>query len=296
MEQSTTQDEDVPASFSQVEAEQIITASQGSQGSAQPGEGAIPSRPLHELEEKLGYSFRQRDYLVNALIHKSYLHEVPDFALGSNERLEFLGDSVLGFIVSSDLFRGQPDRSEGDLSTLRGALVRLNTLAKLAAPLELGEYLYMSHGEQAAGGRSRGSSMGRAVEALLGAVYLDGGLEATEQVWHRISSEQGIEQLQQVISGDYKSRLQQFTQAHINATPEYRTVGTSGPDHAKQFHVEVLAGKRVLGGGVGRNKQIAEQAAARTALSTLEAELGSAQPTTPDGTQPDTNQQLTTNN
>lgn len=233
------------------------------------GEGALPHRPLSELQERIGYSFQTREHLVNALIHKSYLHEVPDFTLGSNERLEFLGDSVLGFMVSSDLFKSQPGMSEGQLSALRGALVRLSTLAELAVPLELGEYLYMSHGEEAAGGRARGTNMGRAVEAILGAVYLDGGLEATVAVWHRIMADRSIEQLQQVLRADYKSQLQQFTQAHLKATPEYRIVDTSGPDHAKQFHVEVRVGEKVLAGGVGRNKQIAEQAAAQTALSSL---------------------------
>lgn len=237
------------------------------------GEGALPLRPLNELEEKIGYRFTNRDYLVNALIHKSYLHEVPDFALGSNERLEFLGDSVLGFIVSSDLFTAQPGMPEGQLSALRGVLVRLNTLAELAEPLELGQYMYMSHGEEAAGGRARGTNIGRAIEGLLGAVYLDGGLEAAERVWHKILGERSMEQMQEVLRSDYKSALQQFTQAHLKSTPEYRIVGTSGPEHAKQFHVEVRAGDRVLAGGVGRNKQLAEQAAAEAALGNLKSEI-----------------------
>lgn len=236
-------------------------------------EGALPRRPLSELEEKIGYTFKDRQHLVNALIHKSYLHAVPDFALGSNERLEFLGDSILGFIVSSDLFAAQPGMTEGQLSALRGALVRLNTLAELAAPLEVGQYLYMSHGEEAAGGRARGSNMGRAIEAVLGAVYLDGGLEPATDVWHKIAGGQSLEQLQEVLRSDYKSALQQFTQAHLKATPEYRTVGTSGPEHSKQFHVEVRISGRVLAGGVGRNKQIAEQAAAETALADLKAQV-----------------------
>ncbi|MDQ3704255.1 MAG: ribonuclease III [Chloroflexota bacterium] len=236
-------------------------------------EGALPRKPLAELEEKIGYTFKERQYLVNALIHKSYLHAVPDFPLGSNERLEFLGDSILGFIVSSDLFAAQPGMTEGQLSALRGALVRLNTLAELAEPLEIGQYLYMSHGEEAAGGRARGSNMGRAIEAVLGAVYLDGGLEAATEVWHKISGGRSLEQLQEVLRSDYKSALQQFTQAHLKATPEYRIVGTSGPEHSKQFHVEVRVGDRVLAGGVGRNKQIAEQAAAETALADLKAQV-----------------------
>ncbi|HEX8599578.1 MAG TPA: ribonuclease III [Chloroflexia bacterium] len=253
--------------------EDSVTAEPSENAGESRAEGALPRRPLTELEEQLGYTFKDRQHLVNALIHKSYLHAVPDFALGSNERLEFLGDSILGFIVSSDLFAAQPGMTEGQLSALRGALVRLNTLAELAGPLEIGQYLYMSRGEEAAGGRARGSNMGRAIEAVLGAVYLDGGLEAATAVWHKISGGQSLEQLQEVLRSDYKSALQQFTQAHLKAKPEYRIVDTSGPEHSKQFHVEVRIGGRVLAGGVGRNKQIAEQAAAEMALADLKAQM-----------------------
>jgi ribonuclease-3 len=237
----------------------------GPYGEEARGEGAPPQRPLGELEEKIGYRFVDRQRLVNALVHKSYLHAVPDFPPGSNERL--------GFIVSSDLFSEQPGMSEGQLSALRGVLVRLTTLAQLAGPLEIGQYMYMSRGEEAAGGRARGSNMGRAIEAILGAVYLDGGLDAASTVWHTILGVRSMEQLQEVLRSDYKSALQQFTQARLKATPEYRIVGTSGPEHAKQFHVEVRAGGRVLAGGVGRNKQIAEQSAAEAALASLLAEM-----------------------
>src|SRR5919199_6227058 len=147
---------------------------------------AQPLRPRSELEEAIGYEFEDKEALERALVHKSYLHQVPDYYLGSNERLEFLGDAVLGLIVSADLFTLRPDISEGRLTSLRGALVRKNTLAELAAPFMLGEYLYMSRGEEAAGGRTRASNLAHAVEAILGAVYLDGGLEAAISVWHRI--------------------------------------------------------------------------------------------------------------
>jgi ribonuclease-3 len=235
------------------------------------GEGALPLRPLYELEDVLGYKFKESRHLSTALAHKSYLHDVPDFPLGSNERLEFLGDAVLGVIVSSDLFLTHPDVPEGQLSALRGALVRLNTLAEIAEPLDLGEFMYMSRGEEAAGGRHRGSTMGRAVEAVLGAVYVDGGLDAAASVWHRIVGERGLEQLQEVLRADYKSLLQQHTQANMKETPLYRLVDATGPDHAKEFKVEVLAGERVLASGVGRNKQVAEQAAAKQALDMLKS-------------------------
>ncbi len=234
-------------------------------------QGALPLRPLGELEGAIGYAFTTPSYLTNALVHKSFLHEVSDTPLPSNERLEFLGDAALGLIVSADLFVAYPDVPEGRLSALRGALVRLNTLAEAAAPLLLGEYLYMSHGEEAAGGRTRPSNLGRALEALLGAVYMDGGLDAAVSVWHRVLGERTLEQLEEVLSADYKSELQQVSQAQWHETPRYHMTGTSGPDHARQFHVEVIVGDRTLASGVGRNKQIAEQSAAQSALVSLNA-------------------------
>ena len=238
-------------------------------GLAEQSYAAVPLRPRSELEEAIGYEFQDKESLERALVHKSYLHQVPDYYLGSNERLELLGDAVLGLIVSADLYTLRPDISEGRLTSLRGALVRKNTLAELGAPFMLGEYLYMSRGEEAAGGRTRPSNLAHAVEAILGAVYLDGGLEAAISVWHRIRGDHDEERLLEVLRGDYKSQLQQFTQAEIRLTPYYRLVGTIGPEHSKLFHVEVLVGDRVLSSGIGRNKQIAEQAAAESALRDL---------------------------
>lgn len=236
-------------------------------------EGAVPRRDFESLEERIGHKFQADDYLRNAMVHKSYLHAVPDFYLGSNERLEFLGDSILGFIVSSDLYLAYPNVPEGQLTSWRGALVRLTTLAKVAEPLELGEYMYMSRGEEVAGGRVRGTNLGRAIEALLGAVYLDGGMDAARDVWHNILGEGGVARIEEVLRADYKTQLQQFTQAHLRVTPLYRLVETMGPDHAKQFRVEVAAGERALASGVGSNKQMAEQAAAEAALRVLHDEL-----------------------
>jgi ribonuclease-3 len=234
--------------------------------------GAPPTRPLSELQDRLGYHFANPDLLLNALVHKSYLHEVPDFPLGSNERLEFLGDAVLDFIVSSDLYQAHPDVPEGLLTAWRGALVRLSTLAEVAAQLDLGEYLYVSHGEEAAGGRKRPGNMGRAVEALLGAIYLDGGIGAATEIWRRIIGDQSGERIRQVLSADYKSQLQQLTQATTRITPSYRLVGSTGPEHAKVFEVQVMLGDRVLASGTGRSKQAAEQDAAEKALVVLSEE------------------------
>lgn len=235
-------------------------------------EGAVPRRAFSELEEKISYHFHAEDYLRNAMVHKSYLHAVPDLPSGSNERLEFLGDSILGFIVSSELYLAFPNSSEGELTAWRGALVRLTTLAKVAEPLQLGEYMYMSRGEEVSGGRTRGTNLGRAIEALLGAVYLDSGVEATRQVWHKILGEGGSERIEEVLRGDYKTQLQQFMQAHLKLTPLYRLAETTGPAHARQFKVEVMAGDRTLASGFGSNKQLAEQMAAETALSILRSE------------------------
>lgn len=234
------------------------------------GGEARPRRALSELQEAIGYPFRDEELLRNALVHKSYLHAVPDFYLGSNERLEFLGDSVLGLIVSGDLYLSRPGLPEGQLSALRGALVRKETLARLAGRLELGDYLYLSRGEEVAGGRTRPSNLARAAEALLGAVYLDGGLQAARDVWQLMLGEESDEQLQEVLRGDFKSRLQQVTQATMKLTPTYRLANTSGPEHAKEFEVEVVVGDRVLASGSGRSKQLAEQAAAAAALVGLE--------------------------
>ncbi len=243
----------------------------GVQVSSAQAEGASPKRPLADLEKAIGYKFTNEDLLRAALVHKSFLHDVPGFTLGSNERLEFLGDAVLDMVVSANLFLAHPDLPEGQLSSLRGALVRLSTLAEIATPIELGQYLYMSRGEEASGGRERLSNTGRAVEAVLGAVYLDGGLEAAAGVWKQLGGERGLEQLELVLREDYKSKLQQFAQAEMRVTPSYSIVGTSGPEHDKTFRVEVYAGSRVLASGEGRNKQAAEQAAAKEALTALDA-------------------------
>jgi ribonuclease III len=234
-------------------------------------EGAPPRKSLGELEEAIGYKFVNQDLLRAALVHKSYLHDVPGFTLGSNERLEFLGDAVLAMVVSANLFLAHPDLPEGQLSSLRGALVRLSTLAEIAEPIELGQHLYMSRGEEASGGRERLSNTGRAVEALLGAVYLDGGLDAAGRVWKQLGGERGLEQLEMVLREDYKSKLQQFVQAELRVTPSYMIVGTSGPEHDKTFRVEVYAADKVLAMGEGRNKQAAEQVAAKEALAALGA-------------------------
>ncbi len=234
------------------------TAHQGSVGA-----------PLVGLETVLGYTFKDPALLRRALVHRSYLHDVPDFALGSNERLEFLGDAVLGFLVARWLYVRHPDKPEGDLTTLRGALVRLTRLSVWAGMIDLGAYLYMSRGEEIQGGRGRDTITGRAFEALLGALYLDGGLRVTERVLRHFLAATSEDEIAAVLSGDYKSQLQREVQARYKVPPTYRLADTSGPAHQRLFRIEVWAGEVVLGEGAGSNKRQAEQAAAQAGLARL---------------------------
>jgi ribonuclease-3 len=242
--------------------------------------GGAPGAPLPPLEAALHYQFQQPDLLRAALVHRSYLHDVPEGAAESNERLEFLGDAVLGFVVARRLYLRHPDKPEGQLTNMRGALVRLSRLSAWGAELDLGRYLYLSKGEEAQGGRERPTIIGRAMEALLGALYLDGSLDAVETVLGHFLDETTESEVAAVLTADYKSQLQRAVQARSKSAPQYRLVDTSGPDHALEFTVEVWAGDRLLGRGVGRSKQQAEQAAAQAGLQALED--------TPDGAPDDT--------
>ncbi|MCL5265052.1 MAG: ribonuclease III [Chloroflexi bacterium] len=204
--------------------------------------------------------------LQQAFVHRSYLNENPGFPLSSNERLEFLGDAVLGFVVAEYLYEKFPSMSEGELTGLRAALVRAETLARVASTLELGEYLLLGRGEAATGGRGRQTILSRTLESLIGALFLDRGLERAKSfILSSLQSE--LQRIQeQKLAKDYKSRLQELTQAKWQLTPTYRTISAVGPDHAKVFTVEVVTGDRILAQGSGTSKQEAQQNAARSAL------------------------------
>lgn len=224
---------------------------------------------LEALQQVLGVSFKNISLLEQCLVHRSYLNENPDFYLSSNERLEFLGDAVLGLIVADKLYRGFPHLSEGEMTRLRAYLVRQETLAEVATSLKLGQYLYLGRGEEASGGRARPSNLARALEAIIGAVFIDQGLAKTRKLvlcWLTPRLEKALLEEQSV---DYKSRLQELVQASRHLTPVYRLVEVSGPDHARQFTVEVVVGEEVWGHGQGSSKQAAESEAARVALSNL---------------------------
>jgi len=225
------------------------------------------------LERRLGVKFSDSALLKLALVHSSYVNENPNAAPGSNERLEFLGDAVLGLVVADELFGAYPDQDEGQLTELRTLLVRRDTLAKAARRLKLGDDLYLGKGEEAGGGRSRPTNLAHAYEALVGAVFLDRGL-STARRFVRSSLKQEFESLPvRPFPFDPKSRLQEVSQSRYQMPPQYRLVEAAGPDHARHFTVEVLVRGRPMGQGEGLSKQEAEKEAAREALARLEGQL-----------------------
>ncbi len=231
---------------------------------------AEPLRPFESLEEALGVHFHDLDLLRQAFVHRSYLNEAgEDFPLPDNERLEFLGDSVLGFVAADLLYHHYPELSEGELTSLRAALVRRETLAQLARRFHLGDYLYLGHGEEESGGRTRPATLCAAFEALVGAVYLDQGLEAVRGFLEPLLLAEARRAVEKALAKDPKSRLQEWMQSHWGVTPRYRTVATEGPEHARVFTVQVTANKVPYGVGRGRSKQEAAQAAAAMALHRL---------------------------
>ena len=221
---------------------------------------------MESLENRLGYRFRNRELLAEALNHSSYANEHRG-GLGSNERLEFLGDSVLGFVSAEYLFQGHPDLPEGDLTRMRAALVCEQSLYEVARELELGSYLKLGRGEEAGGGRERQSILADAVEAVFAAVYLDGGIEQVRALIIRVllSRAPAAEERK-----DYKTTLQEVAQRRIGQVLTYHMVSQSGPDHNKMFLFEVRLNDRAIGRGEGRSKKEAEQAAARDALEHMD--------------------------
>ncbi len=216
------------------------------------------------LDATLGIHFKNKSLLQEALTHRSYIYETAGEGLSSNERLEFLGDAILAFTSADYLYRSFPDLNEGELSDLRAALVRRETLATFAQEINLGKFLLMGKGEQSSGVTQR--VLASAYEAVLGAIYLDQGMKAVQQFLMP-----GLEPLAQNIVSkrlfkDQKSLFQEQAQAHVGITPAYRLVSQEGPSHNREFKVEVLLGDEVAGRGKGRNKQTAEQEAAHAAL------------------------------
>ena len=221
---------------------------------------------MKKLEEKLGYTFRNRELLLHAMTHSSYANEHRGTGLTSNERLEFLGDSVLGMVVADYLFRTQHNMPEGELTRTRAALVCEESLHEVALALGLGSYLRLGKGEDAGGGRSRPSILADATEATLAAVYLDGGLSPVRTIIQRFILDKEREK---AVDRDYKTALQEWVQRTPGQPIAYRLVDELGPDHARVFVMEVTVGGQSAGQGRGRTKKEAEQLAARAALEKL---------------------------
>jgi ribonuclease-3 len=225
---------------------------------------------LSELERTLGITFADKSLLHRALIHRSYLNENPDLPLTDNERLEFLGDALLDFVSAEYLYQRFPEMQEGQMTSLRAALVREESLADFARALDLGQHLFLGHGEEASGGGERSPILCAAFESLAGAIFLDRGLDAARHFILRFIEPALGRILQERLDRDAKSLLQELSQGRWQLTPLYQTVAERGPDHAKEFTVEVLIGDQIYGRGVGRSKQAAEREAARAALEALE--------------------------
>ena len=222
---------------------------------------------MKSLEEKLGYTFQNPALLENALTHSSCANESRG-KLQSNERLEFLGDSILGMIVADHLFRNHPDLPEGELTRTRAALVCEDSLVEVAEALGLGEYLRLGKGEEAGGGRQRPSIRADAVEAILAAVYLDGGIGSVRKIIQRYILSREVAGLTK--PRDYKTALQELVQRETGQVLRYRLTGEEGPDHNKRFFVAVDLNGSAIGSGTGRSKKEAEQMAAKAAIQTLE--------------------------
>lgn len=226
---------------------------------------------LRELETNLGVQFADYSLLLRALTHRSFLNENPGVILEDNERLEFLGDAVLDFVVGAYLYNRFPEMKEGELTSLRAALVRAQTLAAFARELEIGRFLRLGLGEAENGGRERTPLLCAAFEAVIGAIYLDQGLENVKQLVQRLAEPALVKIQADSLHKDAKSEFQVWAQAQYNITPHYEVVAACGPDHAKIFTVQALVGKVVWGEGSGSSKQTAAQAAARMALIRAES-------------------------
>ena len=222
---------------------------------------------INELETAIGYQFRNITLLQNALSHSSYANERWHDSLKSNERLEFLGDSVLGMVVADYLYRNFPNRPEGELTRMRADMVCEKTLATVANTLGLGQHLMLGRGEELGGGRQRESILADAVESVIAACYLDGGMEAAKQFIQKFILVNVP--LTKLKNADYKTALQELVQQKKNQVRAYNLVGESGPDHDKEFRVELTINGKVVGVGVGSSKKRAEQAAAHEAMELL---------------------------
>ena len=221
---------------------------------------------MDSLEKQLGYTFKNKQLLIEALTHKSYKQPYD------NERLEFLGDAVLDLIVGEYLYKNFPTSDEGKLSKIRASLVNENGFNKLANVLVLGEHIFLSNAEENNEGRTKPSLLSNAFEALMGAIYLEAGLHKVQEIMISLLEENYEEISLDSLFRDYKTTLQELTQARFSETPEYRLVGSSGPDHKKEFEVAVIIEGKEYARALGKSKKAAQQEAAFTAIEILQKE------------------------
>ncbi len=232
-----------------------------------------PEQSLAELESELGYQFSNSTFLIRALTHRSFVNERQETDLRHNESIEFLGDAVLGLAVSAQVFSRFPNLNEGELSKIKAFLVSAANLEQLAQRIRLGNYLRLSRGEEKTGGRHKRAIIVDAYEAIIGAIYLDGGFEAASAfVSRQLDKCMDVRSLRQLTYGDFKSALQEALHNRSQPEPVYRVVNEIGPDHRKTFVVEVLVQGNVIAQASGKTKKEAQQAAARLALESLETE------------------------
>ncbi len=233
----------------------------------------MTGQELSPLENELGYQFKDISLLCEALRHSSYVNEQRDPALQDNERLEFLGDAVLDLVITHILMNHFPQTREGDLSRMRATIVNESQLAAVAQRLNLGQHLLLGKGEALSHGQEKSSILADALEAVIAAVYLDGGLQNAFDVIERQFS-QNISQVgERLAAEDFKSRLQELVQVRFKTIPEYKVVAESGPDHDKTFEVCLSIGTFLTTHGTGKSKKAAEQAAARVAFEKLEGQV-----------------------
>jgi ribonuclease III len=224
---------------------------------------------LSDLQKILRVTFEDISLLEKSLVHRSYLNENQGTAADSNERLEFLGDAVLGLVAAEKLYRDHPDFDEGEMTRLRSTLVRRETLARVAESINLGDYLFLGKGEALSGGKHKPANLACVLEAVIAAVYLDRGFKVTEKLILRLLKEEMEKAVRIPAVTDYKSRLQELIQSKAQQAPVYHLTGSKGPDHIKTFNVEVRLGDTILGSGSGKSKKEAETEAAREALNKL---------------------------
>ncbi len=233
---------------------------------------------LGPLEARIGYEFRDLGLLEHALTHRSRAHEDASGGVLDNESLEFLGDAVLGFVIAELLFRRFPTHSEGYKSKVKAGLVSAVSLARVAEDIDLGRFVLLGRGEEKTGGRQKHAILADGFEALIAAIYLDGGVKAAQEfivsLFGPLISTAGDQAAEASFTEDWKSALQEWVQAHGHGLPNYRLAAAVGPDHRKRFDIEVLVGGTVVGRALGRSKKEAEQQAARQALAKLKSEAG----------------------